>query len=113
MILQSRNGSPVVEGGHEHIGAWSNTRHMAPFPQEPTHGSTHLLRTHARSRGHSELTTHSGRQPESPASPIVPLGQEHTAFPATTLQSAPGPHGDGVHGGAKVNGNRLFNKIKK
>lgn len=85
------------------MGAWSNTRQTAPFPQAPIQGSIHLLRTQARSRGHSEVTTHSGRQPVEAAFPLVPLGQEQKALSPTTEQSAPGPHGDGVQGGAKSN----------
>lgn len=66
-------------------------------------GSTHLFRTQARSRGHSELTTHSGRQPLVAASPDVPAGHEQIALLPATVHSAPGPHGDGVQGGAKNN----------
>lgn len=83
------------------MGAWSKTRHTAPSPQAPTQGSIHLLRTQARSRGHSEVTIHSGRHPVDTAFPLVPLGQEHKALPPATEHNAPGPHGDGVHGGAK------------
>lgn len=104
----SRNGSPVVKAGQEHIGAWSKTRHIAPLPQAPTHGSMHLFRTQARSRWHSELTTHSGRQPVVAASPLVPVGQEHIALLPDSVQIAPGPHGDGVHGGAVGRKKRLL-----
>lgn len=79
---------------------------MAAFPQAPTQGSTHLFRTHARSRGHSELTTHSGRHPPEAASPLVPDGHEHIAVVPVTVHNAPGPHGDGVHGGAVRNNNK-------
>jgi hypothetical protein len=85
------------------------TRHTAPLPQAPTQGSMHLFLTQARSRGHSELTTHSGRQPLDVASPLVPVGQEHTAVLPDTEQIAPGPHGDGEHGGA-VEIYVIFNK---
>lgn len=73
---------------------------MAALPQVPGHGSTHLLRTQERSRGHSELTTHSGLHPVVAASPLVPLGHVHMALSPTTEHKAPGPHGDGVHGGS-------------
>lgn len=98
--MQATNGSPVVAGGHQHIGAWLKTRHMAALPQVPGHGSMHLLRTQARSRGHCELTTHSGRHPVVVASPLVPLGHVHMALSPTTEHNAPGPQGDGVHGGS-------------
>lgn len=114
VALHSKNGSPVVSDGHEHIGAWSMTRQSAARPHAPTHGSTHLLRTHARSRAHSELTTHSGRQPPDAASPLVPDGHEHTAVLPDTVQRAPGPHGDGVHGGAASDNEITYiNYVKK
>lgn len=75
---------------------------MAPFPQAPMQGSTHLLCTQVRSRGHSLLTTHSGLQPLLAASPLVPAGHEHCARSPTTEHSAPGPHGEGLHGGART-----------
>lgn len=98
--MQPTNGSPDVEGGHQQIGAWLNTRHIAPLPHVPGQGSMHLLRTQARSRGHSELTTHSGLQPVVDASPLVPLGHEHMALSPITVHKAPGPQGEGVHGGS-------------
>lgn len=90
----------MVDCGQEQIGAWSKTRHNALLPQAPTQGSMHLLRTQARSRGHSELTTHSGRQPVVAALPLVPGGHEHIALFPDSVHNAPGPQGDGVHGGA-------------
>lgn len=84
------------------MGAWLNTRHMAPLPQVPGQGSIHLLRTQVRSRWHSELTTHSGRHPVVDASPNVPLGHEHIALSPATEHTAPGPHGDGVHAGSVI-----------
>lgn len=90
----------MVDCGQEQIGAWSKTRHNALLPQAPMQGSMHLLRTQARSRGHSELTIHSGRQPVDAALPLVPGGHEHIALFPDSVHKAPGPHGDGVQGGA-------------
>lgn len=56
----------------------------------------------ARSRGHSELTIHSGLQPVANGSPLVPSGHEHSALSPDTVQIAPGPQGDGVQGGAEI-----------
>lgn len=96
--MQLTNGSPVVPGGHQHMGAWLNTRQLAPFPHVPGQGSIHLLREQARSRVHSELTTHSGRQPVVAGSPNVPVGHEHIALLPTMWHTAPGPHE--AHGGS-------------
>ena len=40
--------------------------------------------------------THSGRQ--FGGAPNIPVRQEHTGLPSTTLQSELAPHGDGTHG---------------
>lgn len=47
---------------HEHIGLWFIILHSVLTPQGFGQGFTHLLFSQALSRGHSELTTHSGRQ---------------------------------------------------
>lgn len=74
------------------------------MPQVPGHGSTHLLLRHAWVRGHSALTTHSGRQ--AGGLPISPGWQEHTATPLFTLQRLLGPHGDGLHGSLGTTGTK-------
>lgn len=56
------NASPVYPTGQVHLGVWLITRHSASSPQEPTHGSLHLLLMHARCSAHSLLLIHSGRQ---------------------------------------------------
>lgn len=60
--LQLENGSPVKPCGQEQTGMWLTTSHWAFWPQVPGQGSRHLLRRQALSRGHSGLSTHSGRQ---------------------------------------------------
>ena len=56
-----RNGSPVKPGGQAQMGLWLRTVHCARTPQVLGQGSAHFWLTQARSSGHSELTTHSGR----------------------------------------------------
>lgn len=60
--VHSVKGSPVCEFLHEHMGLWFITLQLALTPQGFGQGFTHLLFMHALSRGHSELTIHSGRQ---------------------------------------------------
>lgn len=55
-------GSPVKPRWQLHIGLWLITLHIAFNPQVPGQGLSHFWFIHALSRGHSELTIHSGRQ---------------------------------------------------
>lgn len=65
--------------------------HNALTAQAPGHGSRHLLRMHALSRGQSAFKTHSGRQPTfgSPrnSGKQVQIPLKHCAL---------GPQGDGT-----------------
>lgn len=80
----------------EQIGLWLFTWHTAFSPQAPGQGSTHFWLTHALFKGHSELTTHSGRQ--AGGDPTNVATQEHTAWPFTSLHWLFGPQGEGTHG---------------
>lgn len=66
---------------------------MANVPQEPGHGSMHLLRRQALLDGHSSFNVHSGRQPAY-GSPWY--SGMHVQTPS--LQLAFGPHGFGQQG---------------
>lgn len=66
------------------------------MPQDPGHGSLHLLPTHAKCDGQSWLMTHSGRQ--LGGAPNIPGRQEQTARSSTERHSAFGPQGDGMQG---------------
>jgi len=94
--LHPENGSPSYPGRQEHTGWWLCTEHWALKPQEPTHGSRHLERTHARWFGQSWWMRHSGRQ--LGGAPNMPEVHEHTARESTTRHSELGPQGDGIHG---------------
>lgn len=64
ILLHIVNGFPVKPLLHEQIGLWLFTLHTAFVAQVPeVHGLIHFWFTHALSNEHSELTTHSGRQP--------------------------------------------------
>lgn len=64
ILLQIVKGFPVKPSLHEQIGLWLFTRHTAFVPQVPVvQGLVHFWFTQALSKEHSELTTHSGRQP--------------------------------------------------
>lgn len=65
-------------------------------PQFPTHGLEHLWFTHAMFDGHSELTTHSGRQLDG--EPKKFGKQEHTLCLLTSLHWLLAPQGDGLQG---------------
>ena len=89
------NGSPVNPLRQEQIGLWFMTKQFEFWPQGFGQRSAHLWLTQAILVGHSELTTHSGRQdgglPEK-------FGRhEHTACSETTLHWLFGPQGDGLH----------------
>lgn len=57
------NALPSIPWGQLHIGRWFITSHTAFCAQTPMQGSTHFRLMQALFRGHSELRTHSGRQP--------------------------------------------------
>lgn len=90
------NGSPVNEGGHEHIGLWLITSHTAATPQAPIQGSTHFWFWQASFKEHSRLTTHSGLQVGGLLR--YPGRHEQTACPCDCWHWLFGPHGDGLHG---------------
>lgn len=56
------NGFPEYPTGQRHDTAWLTTWHWASLPQDPGHGSLHLLLIQARFDGQSGFMTHSGRQ---------------------------------------------------
>ena len=58
------NASPEVCGGHEHVGIWLTTSHLASCPQIPMHGSMQRKLIHALFGEQSVFMVHSGRQPE-------------------------------------------------
>lgn len=60
---QATNASPVVWGGHEQVGMWLTTSHLASWPQIPGHGSTHRWFIQALFGEQSVFIVHSGRQP--------------------------------------------------
>lgn len=91
------------------MGRWLITLHRAFIPQEPAHGSLHLLPTHDNVRGQSWSIKHSGRQ--FGGAPNIPGRHEHTARLSETLQSAFDPHGDGIQGDTGGVGN--FSEIMK
>lgn len=64
---------------------------------------------HAWVKGHSALTTHSGRH--EGGDPIIVFWHEHTACPSTTRQTLFGPHGEGLHG--SLDGSSKRKTIKK
>lgn len=86
-------GSPVYEVLQEHIGLWLIILQLEFTPQGLGQGLIHLLLTQALSFGHSELTTHSGRQ--FGGYPTYPNKQEHATWPLTFLHWLLGPHGEG------------------
>lgn len=81
---------------------------MAFVPQTPGHGSTHFWLTHALSRAHSELTTHSGRQ--LGGVPINIGKHEQTACSLISLHWLFGPQGDGEQGWAGAGGIAVNNE---
>ncbi len=72
------------------------TWHWELSPQEPGHGSRHLLLIQARLRGQSPFITHSGRQ--LGGAPVNPGRQLQLAWWLTFWHCELGPHGDGTHG---------------
>ena len=96
--MHSSNGFPEKPGLHLHWGMWLVTMQSAFRPQIPgLHGLTHFRLMHAWSRPHSELLTHSGRQPRM-GSPWYPGRQVQMQLLPTTLWFVFGPQGFGLHG---------------
>lgn len=90
------NGSPVYNSLQAQIGLWFLIIQVANVPQEVGQGFTHFWLTHARSWGHSEFRTHSGRH--MGGVPVYCGKQEQTPWPFTTRHWLFGPQGDGLHG---------------
>lgn len=90
------NGLPVYPFWHVHTGLWFTVWHTEFVPHAPGQGSTHLWFLQALLNKHSELTTHSGRQPGG--LPTYSRKHEQTAWPWFSLHSLFGPHGEGWHG---------------
>lgn len=67
----------MKEDLHEHIGLWLITLQLVFVPQGPGQGFVHFCLIQALSCGHSELTTHSGRQ--LGGAPMYSGKHEHTA----------------------------------
>jgi hypothetical protein len=78
------------------MGMWFWTRHSALKPQDPGHGSRHLLEMHACVGAQSVLTLHSGRQ--LGGDPTNSGRQEQDGTPPASLHSEFGPQGDGTQG---------------
>jgi len=74
---QKVKGSPVKPAGQVQIGLWFLVIHCAFNPQIFGQGSTHFLFIHARCRGHSALTIHSGLH--DGGIPLYSGKQVHTA----------------------------------
>lgn len=89
-------GSPVYDSLQAQIGLWLLTTQVANVPQELGHGSMHFWLTQARSWGHSEFRTHSGRH--IGGVPVYSGRQEQTAWPFTTRHWLLGPQDEGLHG---------------
>lgn len=68
------------------------------MPHVPGHGFLHLFLRQALSLGHSVLRTHSGLQ----ASYGFPLYSGIHSHTPPGLQTALGPHGDGLHGSSRT-----------
>lgn len=83
------------------------TLHCAFLPHGSGHGSMHFWLTQVRVEGHSELTTHSGRQ--AGGLPLYVGRQEHTAWSLLTRHSLFGPQGDGLHGSRFSSSNTVEN----
>lgn len=90
------NGSPVNPCGHEHIGLWLITWHMAVVPQFPLQGSIQRWLEQALFNAHSALDMHSGLQVGG--APKNPGKQEQIACPLTSRHWLFGPQGEGLHG---------------
>ena len=86
----SVKGSPENPSGQAHIGLWLTTSQVARNPQDPGHGSTHFWLLHAWFRGHSALSTHSGRH--AGGEPKNDGKQEHTAWLLISRHWLLGPH---------------------
>lgn len=84
---------PLVLGGHVQTAICVTTSQFAFVPHELMQGFTHRFLTQALSRGQSELSEHSGRQPKY-GSPWYSGKQVQTPL----LQFAFGPQGDGLQG---------------
>lgn len=95
--VQALKGSPVKPGKQVQEGAWLITRHVAPCPQVPGQGFTHLLFKQALLRSQSVFVTHSGLHPMY-GSPMYSGRQVQDPTPFLSLQIAFAPHGDGLHG---------------
>lgn len=80
----------MVPRGHVQTALWFTTSQSADTPQEPGHGSLHLVLMHAKYWGQSESMTHSGLHPLY-AFPIYPGRQVHLLLPPTKSQTALGP----------------------
>lgn len=87
------NALPVVLEGHVQTAMCVTTSQLAFVPHELMQGFTHRFLTHVLSRGQSELSEHSGRQPKY-GSPWYSGKQVQTPL----SQFAFGPHGDGLQG---------------
>ena len=85
------------------------TRHSALYPQVPGQGSIHLFCEQAKVLIQSELTVHSGRQPEY-GSPKYSLLQVQTQVLPRTDESALDPHGFGLQGSLGGGGAEIVNR---
>lgn len=72
------------------------TWHCASLPQDPGHGSLHLLFMQARFDGQSGFIIHSGRQ--FGGVPMYDDKHEHDGLLPEDIHWEFGPHGEGTHG---------------
>lgn len=98
MGLHCMKAFPVVLAGQVQTAMWLTTWHKAFNPHVLIQGSTQCCLTHALSIGQSELIVHSGRHSKY-GSPWYSGWQEQTP----SLQTAFGPHGDGLQGSVGAN----------
>lgn len=89
-------GFPVNPCLHTQIGLWLITLQRAFSPHAPSQGLMHFCELQDKSGGHSELTTHSGRQ--FGGEPLNEGKQEHTACPFISLHWLLAPQGVGLQG---------------
>lgn len=80
----------------EQLTAWLITLHSASTPQEPGHGSRHLLLIQDKLFGQSGLITHSGLQ--FGGDPTYPVRQVQEGFGPFALHCEFGPQGEGTQG---------------
>lgn len=90
---QAWNGSPWNPLGQLHTATWLTVSQLAPDPQAPEQGLTHLPSLQARSPRHSMLSKHSALEQYERGFPLYPEGHEQTGRPPASLHMALVPQG--------------------